>query len=128
MKIPRSRQTVSLAIVVTVGLGLLTRADLPWPELIARYGGDTLYATLIYLLLVWVWLQAPSRWLALAAWGICVAVELSQLVHTPWLDALRATLLGRLVLGAGFLWSDLLCYALGALLGHLLLPHRGHSA
>jgi len=29
----------------------------------------------------------------------------------------RGTLPGRLVLGAGFLWSDLVCYTAGVLLG-----------
>ncbi len=40
-------------------------------------------------------------------------VELSQLIHWGWLDALRSTLPGRLVLGQGFLASDLVCYAVG---------------
>ncbi len=40
-----------------------------------------------------------------------LAVELSQLYQAPWLDAIRSSLPGRLVLGRGFLWSDLACYA-----------------
>ena len=39
------------------------------------------------------------------------------MVQAPWLDALRATLFGRLVLGQGFLWSDLVCYAAGIAIG-----------
>jgi hypothetical protein len=50
----------------------------------------------------------------MGALGVAVLVELSQLVHTPWLDALRRTRAGALVLGQGFLWSDLACYAAGA--------------
>jgi hypothetical protein len=54
--------------------------------------------------------------LALAfAWG----VEFSQLYHAPWIDAVRATLPGRLVLGTTFNWPDLLAYALGVGLGAL---------
>ena len=46
---------------------------------------------------------------------VSYAVECSQLLHTPFLEALRATRLGGLVLGYGFLWSDLVCYTVGAL-------------
>ncbi len=40
-------------------------------------------------------------------------VELSQLYHAPWIDSIRQTTLGGLVLGFGFLWTDLLCYSVG---------------
>jgi len=64
------------------------------------------------------------RWssfrVALTALAISVAVEISQLFHAPWIDNLRRTTIGGLVLGYGFLWSDLLCYAAGVFLGLLL--------
>ena len=41
-------------------------------------------------------------------------IETLQLWHPPFLEALRATTLGGLVLGYGFLWSDLVCYTVGA--------------
>jgi hypothetical protein len=37
----------------------------------------------------------------------------SQLHHAPWIDAIRNTRPGALVLGYGFLWSDLACYVAG---------------
>jgi hypothetical protein len=54
------------------------------------------------------------RRLAAGALGVAAAVEISQLYRAPWIDALRASRLGGLVLGRGFLWSDLVCYAAGA--------------
>lgn len=51
-----------------------------------------------------------------AALGVSFAVECLQLWRPPFLQALRATVLGGLVLGSGFLWSDLVCYTVGALL------------
>lgn len=96
-------------------VGLLTRADIPLPAVIATYGGDTLYATLIFFLAALLWPRWPPWRLALIALDFCYAIELSQLYKTPWLDALRGTLPGRLVLGAGFRWGDLLCYAVGML-------------
>ena len=44
---------------------------------------------------------------------LSIAVELSQLYHAPWIDSIRQTTLGGLILGFGFLWSDLACYAVG---------------
>ncbi|MBD2578113.1 DUF2809 domain-containing protein [Oscillatoria sp. FACHB-1406] len=50
--------------------------------------------------------------------GTC-ALEFLQLVKTPWLDAIRATLIGRLLLGTTFVPSDFIYYAIGSFLGWL---------
>jgi hypothetical protein len=47
----------------------------------------------------------------------CYIIELSQLYHSNWIDAIRQTTLGGLVLGYGFLWSDLLAYTIGVGIG-----------
>ena len=44
-------------------------------------------------------------------------VEVSQLYKAPWIDSIRRTTLGGLVLGYDFVWSDLACYAVGVGLG-----------
>jgi hypothetical protein len=54
------------------------------------------------------------------AYGICVADELSQLFHTPTLDAIRETTLGSLVLGSAFDPRDLAAYAVGVCAAVLL--------
>jgi hypothetical protein len=112
----RPRWRSALAAALTIPLGLLTRADIPLPAVIATYGGDTLYATLSFFLATLLWPSWPTWRLASVALGFCYLIELSQLYQAPWLDALRGTLPGRLVLGAGFRWDDLLCYAVGVLL------------
>ncbi|WP_373330910.1 ribosomal maturation YjgA family protein [Salmonirosea aquatica] len=48
---------------------------------------------------------------------VCYCIELSQLYQADWINTLRSTRLGGLVLGFGFLWSDLVCYFVGTLLG-----------
>jgi len=40
-------------------------------------------------------------------------VEISQLYQVEWLNNIRSTTLGRLVLGQGFLWSDIISYTVG---------------
>ena len=86
------------------------------PGFIATYAGDTLWATMVFWLLALVFRRAPTRWLAVTALSIAVAVEISQLYHAPWIDAVRANAFGALILGYGFLWSDLACYTAGVAL------------
>ena len=49
----------------------------------------------------------------------CYGIEVSQLYHAEWIDSIRATTLGGLVLGYGFLWSDLVAYTIGVGVGFL---------
>ena len=75
--------------------------------------GDALWAAMIAW---WTGALAPGWRLATrsaTAYAVCVGVEVSQLYHTPALDAARATVLGHLVLGSGFDARDLAAYALG---------------
>jgi hypothetical protein len=100
-------------VVLVILLGLLSRMDTPWlPGFIREHVGDALYATMMVLL----WGGFTSR-PVLAGLLSCYLIELSQLVHTPVLDALRETLPGRLVLGQGFVWEDLVRYTMGAGIG-----------
>lgn len=57
---------------------------------------------------------AQSLFLVAMSDGVSVFVECSQLVDVGWLNALRANKVGRLFLGAGFLWLDFLRYLTGA--------------
>ena len=53
----------------------------------------------------------------LAALVFSFAIEFSQLYQADWINVLRHTTLGGLILGYGFLWSDLVCYTVGILIG-----------
>ena len=113
---PRSRITLTIALAIIIPLGLASRKFSDQiPAFVADHAGGFLWTIAIYLALAFL---AP-RWsplkLFLFAFGISVAVELSQLIDVAWLNALRKTLPGRLLLGAGFLWIDLLRYFCGAL-------------
>jgi hypothetical protein len=105
---------VALALV-TIAVGLLVhlRGGDTFGHEAQDKLGDALWAAMIAW---WIGALAPRARLmsrALAAFAICAAVEFSQLLHTPALDAVRATRLGHLVLGSGFDPRDLLAYALG---------------
>jgi hypothetical protein len=111
---PLRRATNIGAALATIAVGLLVHMHGGALGSTARdVVGDALWAAMITW---WVGAFFPnarpvSRYSA--AYAICAAVEVSQLYHTPWLDAIRATTLGHLVLGSGFDPRDLLAYALG---------------
>lgn len=114
----RPRWLYAAAVGATIATGLASRAvaaELPW--WLAQNAGDALYATMVFfgvgLLAPWI----RTRTAAALALACCFAVEASQLHRAPWLDAMRDTLPGRLVLGQGFRAFDLVCYTLGVALG-----------
>jgi hypothetical protein len=87
------------------------------PEVVAVYGGDTFWALMVFVgigLIAREWTTQRVAGLALA---ISYGVEISQLYHAGWIEQIRHSLVGGLVLGQGFVWSDLLCYTVGVGLG-----------
>jgi hypothetical protein len=111
---------VALAVAtIAVGLAVHWRGGALSP-MVRDVLGDALWAAMVMWI---VGAVAPDvRWplRAAAAFAICVAVELSQLVHFPALDSLRQTTLGQLVLGSGFDPRDFLAYGAGILAAGLL--------
>lgn len=102
---------VGLALA-TIGVGLTVHlGGRALPPALRDVAGDALWAAMIAC---WVGAVAPTSGLRTrAAVAVCVGVELSQRVHAPTLDAVRATRLGHLVLGSDYDPRDLVAYAAG---------------
>jgi hypothetical protein len=110
-----------LLIVLAIALGLGSRRfGRSLPDLVATYAGDTLWALVVFLGLGLLLRRASTWVVTLAALTFSGLIEVSQLHHAPWIDSIRRTTLGGLVLGSGFLWSDLACYAVGVGMGVLI--------
>ncbi len=113
----RSRALYCALLLVTIALGLGSRHVHGLPPWLQKEPGDLLYATMVY----WLVRSLAPRWTrrrsAVAATASCFAVELSQLHHARWIDAIRANPLGHLVLGSCFSFADLVAYVAGVLLG-----------
>jgi hypothetical protein len=115
---PRNPLIRIILIAVTVFCGLSSRHFAQHlPVLVASYGGDTLYALNLFLIAGLLLKTRPTWQIALIAFACSFGIELSQLYHAPWIDAVRATKVGGIVLGFGFLWSDIACYTVGVALG-----------
>lgn len=102
-------------------LGLASRSDqIALPAFLATYAGDTLWALLVFWLVRALAPAAKVLDSALIALGFSFFIEITQLYHAPWIDGIRATTLGGLVLGYGFKLSDLACYSVGVCFGYAL--------
>ena len=116
----RSLARYALLAIAVVASGLLWRSGLiPLPGWLSNHGGDALWALMVFVGCGFLRPRASTLALASLALAFAWSVEFSQLYHAPWLDEVRATLPGRLVLGTTFNWLDLIAYAVGVTLGAL---------
>lgn len=124
----RRRLLLIVGMVLVVGVGLASRRyPFLLPDFLSSYPGDALWALLVFLCIAFAWPRLASGRLAGAALALAFLVELAQLYQAPWINAIRATTPGHLVLGQGFDWGDLLAYSIGvaaAYLGDIVLARR----
>jgi hypothetical protein len=119
-----NRLLYGLGLLLVIPIGLTTKfvsGSGPLFEWWRDSCGDLLYQ--IALMLV-VLLVKPTWPLNRIAWGAFLyssAIEFTQLIKTPWLDALRPTIFGKLMLGSTFVPMDLVYYFLGSWLGWWLI-------
>jgi hypothetical protein len=111
-----------ICFIFLIWLALATRSHHQWfSPLIVEYGGDVIWAGMFLFFLRMIFLETPLWKLALVNYALGVADEFSQLYQAPWANHIRATTLGRLLFGAGFLWSDIGCYAIGTLAAFIII-------
>ncbi|HVW09468.1 MAG TPA: DUF2809 domain-containing protein [Bryobacteraceae bacterium] len=139
---PRCWKPLLLSLVILTPLGFYTKFYRgPAAFWVNTSLGGLLYEIFWCLLAALVLPSVRSRTIALWVLAITCMLEFLQLWHPPPLEAVRATFLGRAVLGTTFDWSDFPYYFAGSALGWLWLsltrrsPERpadrvqpGHSA
>ncbi|MGJ8656256.1 MAG: DUF2809 domain-containing protein [Akkermansiaceae bacterium] len=132
---PRNRPTYLALVIVTITLGLFTRSSF-LPEFlkggfIATYAGDALWASMVYFITCVIFHKSSPLKIAIIALTFSYAIEISQLYQADWINQIRYTRLGALILGRGFLWSDFLCYTIGVQLAYFVdsrvaLAYKSH--
>ncbi len=116
----RNRILYLVLLIVVIVIGLSTR-KLPhlFPDFIAEYGGDTLWSLMFFIIFGIIFQRKPSLWVAGLTLAFAFLIEFSQLYQADWIKDLRATFIGSMLLGHGFLLSDFICYSIGAIVGFL---------
>ncbi len=118
MNMRRSRRAYVVFIVIVIFLGLASRKFSDFiPNFIDKYLGDVLWALMVYFIVGFLFKYASIKKIAVFAAIFCYAIEISQLYHSNWIDEIRSTAIGGLVLGYGFVWSDIIAYSIGICIG-----------
>jgi hypothetical protein len=110
---PRLKYCFFIFIVIVAGL--LSRKILWVPQWV----GDLLWALMVYLMVRALLINTSIKQVAIISLAFCFVIEFSQLYQANWINHIRQTLPGRLILGQGFLWGDLAAYMGGVAIGVL---------
>ena len=114
-----------LAMVAAVGCAMRFAYRGPGADWASEHGAGALYAT-FWVLAVCTVFPGVRPATAVIGVSVCVcAVEALQLWHPAWLEDMRATLMGTLLLGGTFDWLDFPHYAAGGALGWLIVRLAG---
>jgi len=117
----RTRLVALLVIGLSAFIGIASRKwGAALPTFLANYTGDTMWALACFAMFraVFPTLKLPVTFIL--ALDCSFLIELSQLWHNALLDSIQNTLVGGLILGFGFMGTDLVCYTCGCLIGWFL--------
>ncbi|WHY88500.1 DUF2809 domain-containing protein [Neobacillus novalis] len=110
-----------LAVLITILIGLASRKYGPLlPEFVAQNAGDALWAMMVYFGFRFLLVRnslPTAIWLSLL---FSFSIEFSQLYQADWINQIRGTVLGGLILGKGFLTADLIRYTAGIIIATFL--------
>jgi hypothetical protein len=125
----RNWKTQLLLLGFVIALGLLSRKfSFIFPLGIQKYPGSALWALAVFLAIGLFLRSSSTRQIGVYAIVIAYAVEFSQLLSIPWLNAMRGTSLGHLFLGSTFNPPDFLAYTSGIFLGVVLEKAFGRKS
>ena len=112
---------ISMLIVMTMGLFFKYYKGIASEWLNNSF--STLFYEIFWCLFIFLWIRHPKAVNKIPVWvfiGTCI-IEFLQLWKPPLLQQIRATFVGRMILGNTFVWSDFIYYIFGSLLGWLWL-------
>ncbi len=72
---------------------------------------------MVYFIVRFLFIKQSLKWVIIVALLFCYGIEFSQLYQAVWINNIRHTVLGGLVLGEKFLWGDMLSYTIGIGIG-----------
>ena len=107
-----------MLLLVIIGLPARLYAE-HLPDWYILYFGDFLWAILLYFLIAVIF-GLEIKLTFTTAIVVAYLIEISQLFHPAWLQALRSYKIIGLIIGYGFLWSDIIAYTLGITLGAII--------
>ncbi|MCU0449024.1 MAG: DUF2809 domain-containing protein [Bernardetiaceae bacterium] len=105
-----------MAAVIPLGLHI-RRHKTDFPYLVGEFAPDALWALLLFWVFSVIGYRRSAHWVAVATLLFTWAIEVSQWYQAEWIRAVRRNFWGAMLLGHGFLWTDLVCYTTGIAVG-----------
>ncbi|MEL7036923.1 MAG: DUF2809 domain-containing protein [Cyanobacteria bacterium J06592_8] len=114
---------IIFAIVITlVPIGLASKFYQGPLEFWINNSFSSIFYEMFWIFLVLlIWPQLSPGWVSFWVFIVTSILEFMQLWKPPFLQAIRATLMGRLLLGVSFVWTDFIYYVIGCTVGWLIL-------
>jgi len=110
-----------IAVVMTILLGLASRKYSQFlPMFIGQNAGDVVWAMMVYFGFRFLLVRKNRSTAIWLSFSFSFGIEFSQLYQEDWINQLRSTLLGALVLGKGYLTVDLIRYTVGIITSTVL--------
>ena len=118
------RNILLICLILTIILGWATKFyEGIFSEWFNNSFSSIFYEAFWTLFVIFIRPQSPPGWVAFWVFIATSFLEFLQLWKPPFLQAIRATLIGRLLLGNTFVWWNFLYYILGCILTWILLRY-----
>ena len=114
----KNRIRYFIITIIIMFMGLLSRKFMfTFPRNIAPFIGDMLWAMMVYFGFRFLFSKLNITKSLVLAFLFSFSIEISQLYQAQWINNIRNTIIGGLILGHGFLFEDLISYSIGIILG-----------
>ncbi|MBC6003792.1 MAG: DUF2809 domain-containing protein [Paeniclostridium sordellii] len=114
----KNRIRYFIITIIIMFMGLLSRKFMfIFPRNIAPFIGDMLWAMMVYFGFRFLFPKLNITKSLVLAFLFSFSIEISQLYQAQWINNIRNTIIGGLILGHGFLFEDLISYSIGIILG-----------
>lgn len=91
-----------------------------YPAYISEHLGDALWAGMVYLIFRTLWPEKSLFFALIMSLSFCFIIEISQIYQANWINHIRSTTLGALVLGRSFIFIDFIRYTAGVFIAFLI--------
>jgi hypothetical protein len=109
----RNRFWLVPGLIAVIALGLASRKYPLFPAFLGKYPGDAFWAMMVYFALTVIKPNARVLMVGIVSLAISCLDEFSQMYQVQWLNSIRSTTIGHLILGTMFSWNDILAYLVG---------------
>lgn len=103
-----------ILVIIIIILGLLSRE---LSNYLPKWIGSILWGTMVFFIMGFILRDKTTQYTVIIAIAFSIGVEVAKLYHTPWMDAVRYTTIGGLILGHVFSWNNILLYITGIAIG-----------